>query len=194
MSKIKINNYLITLLLILLSVATLSAHPHEFAKVKLNVTIKNSTITKIQTQWHFDEMTSELIKTDFDMDMDGKFDKNEVRNLKENGFDVLKEIDYYAILLINGKKEKIAENNISQFNVEIKNDIVIYSFNIIKKITLKKYDKIKITYSDDEFYTAFIMENKDISLTGEKDKIKFEVAEEETELYYSDVLNIEVIK
>lgn len=77
-------------LIIFLTASIVWAHPHVWVESRL---VFNSSV--IRVQWQFDEMFSNVIYSDYDIDGDRQFIGMEVKKLKSEMFDNLSNFDYF---------------------------------------------------------------------------------------------------
>ena len=55
----------------------LSAHPHTFIDLYPTLHVKGDTIVKTEFKWKMDDMTSAMLIMEFDVNGNGKIDKEE---------------------------------------------------------------------------------------------------------------------
>lgn len=134
------------------------AHPHVFIEVFPTIISKDDKINNIFIQWRYDQMTSQLMIMESDVNMNGKIDKEEIPYIKKNFFDVTKNFNYYTYINIDGKKIKTDPKN---FNVKLINGLYMaleYNLDINKP-----KNKVDIEFYDEEMYNAFMLKKDFIS-------------------------------
>jgi ABC-type uncharacterized transport system substrate-binding protein len=160
---------------LLLFINTLLAHPHTFVDIFPTVDSKSDKIETINFQWSFDEMTSQLLVMEFDQNMNGKIDKDELQYIKESYFNPLADYNFYTDIKIKGKTIKTSPIN---FTVKIdKNMKIVYQFDI--KIDSNKND-VKIEFYDAEMFTAFMLKKDFI-----KSNINYDVVDVDNDIYFA---------
>ena len=138
------------------------AHPHTFIEVKPTMEIKENKIDKFHIKWILDEMTSMMMIMELDSNANGKFEKDENNFIYENYFQSLKDYNFYMELISNNKKLPIKPKN---FKASIKNDRLIYTFDIEQKIDTKT---LEIAFFDTELFVGMMLEKDYITLKGLK--------------------------
>ena len=158
----------------------LFAHPHTFLDVYAHVKSENQKIKSINFKWIFDDMTSQLLIMEFDQNMDGKIDKNEMEYIKTNYFDYLKQFNYYTNIKIENKSQFAKPINFKSY---IENMRVVYQFDLNFN-----YDKskIKIELYDEDMFTALVLKKEFIT-----SKIKYKVSDVDNDIYFGYRLEFE---
>ena len=151
----------------------LFAHPHTFLDVYTNVKSKNETIETITFKWVFDDITSQLLIMEFDQNMDGKINKDEIEYIKINYFDSLKQYNYYTNLKISNKIQDTKPKNFTSYIEEMK---IIYQFEI--DVNKDKKD-IAIEIYDEERFTALVLKKEFVT-----SKIKYKVSDVDYDIYF----------
>jgi ABC-type uncharacterized transport system substrate-binding protein len=155
----------------------LFAHPHTF--IELYTTIKKDDHKlKVNIQWHFDEMTSQMLIMDFDQNKNFKLDSEDIKLIKKEAFDHLVEYNYYTYLIA---KDKVLNKQPQNFKAYIKNDKVVYDFNYILNSKLLNHN-FNIEFKDKDFFIAFILKKDKIKV--DKD-IKYKLIEIDNEYYFA---------
>jgi ABC-type uncharacterized transport system substrate-binding protein len=81
----------------LLAAATeASAHPHVWVTMQETVLYDKGTITGLQQAWTFDEIYTQQAIEGLDKNGDGKYDREELKELAQVNIDGLKEFDYFT--------------------------------------------------------------------------------------------------
>lgn len=139
----------------------LYSHPHMFIDVHLNIEKKES-FEQIDVDWLFDEMNSEILIFDYDLNGDRKFSSDEVTLFKDEVFKVLTaQYHSYTYLKIDNIDINIAKQ-IAQFSLSIEKDSIFklsYTINLNK---LKNIQYFELSFYDENYMTAMKMENKNI--------------------------------
>ena len=84
--------------------APATAHPHVWVNVEATVVVENGTITALQQKWLFDEFYTAQAVQGLDTNKDGKFDREELKELTEVNMEGLKEFDYFSFARLAGKE------------------------------------------------------------------------------------------
>jgi len=151
----------------------LFAHPHTFLDVYTDVKSKDNQVETITFKWVFDDMTSQLLTMEFDLNMDGKIDKEEVEYIKTNYFDSLIQYNYYTNLKILNKIQTTKPKNFTSYIEDMK---IVYQFEI--EINKDKKD-IAIEIYDEERFTALVLKKEFVT-----SKIKYKVSDVDYDIYF----------
>jgi len=159
------------LLILLLTFTTITAFAHPHVWVDSVLKLQNG---RIQAEWTFDEMFSNVILSDFDIDRDKKLVGMEVKNVKEGMFDNLKNFSYFMRVYCGNTLLDI--EGAEDFSVEVKNSRVIYRFYVkLNNGNCKK--EMELYNYDDTLYTAInlISVNGSSELKEAADGIRYAV-------------------
>ena len=149
-----------TLFIINFLICLTYAHPHTFIEVFPTINIKNEKISNIHVKWVIDEMTSSMLIMDLDNNQNGKMDKKEVSYAYENYFASLANYGFYTTIFTKNNKELIKPIN---FNAKIKDEKLIYCFDIQKEYETNKF---KINFFDKDLFVGFIIKSNFITIKG----------------------------
>lgn len=187
MKILRRNLFIIILLLINIS---LSAHPHLFAGVDLDIDATCCDTLVISQRWMFDDLTSMIILEDFDLDGDSEINDQELAELKETVIPGLEEVNFYTDLEVNEEKFFIKE--VHNFSVGSQDIYVYYKFDIKLPVTMSDQEQeIKLNVYDREFYTKFYVNTASglEVITGDGIVKTIDVYENEDKSYYFGQLN-----
>ncbi len=157
----KIIIYLVAILL--LRAPALYAHPHLFVDSIATLEQEKGDQYKISILWIFDQWHSQGLIIDFDMDVNGKLDKKESRDLLKGLTGNLKQYHHFAKLKLNGKKAegKTSNYKIVAKTIEIKGEDgkkekvpvfhYMYEYHFKSSGPLKSLD---LEFYDDTLYSA----------------------------------------
>ena len=148
---------------------TVFAHPHVWIDSVLQ--FKNNRIT---AEWTFDEMFSQVILSDFDIDRDKQLAGMEITELKKGMFDNLVNFDYFMKVYCGNDLMEIEK--VEGFNAFVKGSKVIYSFTV--KLSGKGCGKTLELYNyDDTLYSDIDVKsvNGSADLQMAADGIKYAV-------------------
>jgi len=154
--------YILKISILLLLTTKAFYHPHTFIEVQPTIEIKNEEINKFNIKWTLDEMTSMMLIMELDKNANGKFEKDENDYIYDSYFLSLEKQNFYMSINSN-KQELIAKPQ--SFKASIKNNRLIYSFNIQNNISLKD---LKINFQDEELFVGMMLEKEYIKINGIK--------------------------
>ncbi|MFT7824255.1 MAG: DUF1007 family protein [Sulfurimonas sp.] len=102
---------------------TLVAHPHVFVDVYPK--IGKDTV---QLRWMFDEMTSNMLIMDYDVDHDNAFSSAESEDLNSEIFASLKEQGYYTYFFRG--EEQLAIGEARDFRASVEGAQLVFAFTL----------------------------------------------------------------
>ena len=78
------------------------AHPHVWVTMNETVLYDKGTITGLQQAWTFDEIYTQTAVEGLDKNGDGKYDREELKELAQVNIDGLKEFEYFTFAKLGG--------------------------------------------------------------------------------------------
>jgi len=102
---------------------TLFAHPHVFVDVYPKIGSDS-----VQLRWVFDEMSSNMLIMDYDVDHDGAFSPSESEALRSDIFSHLKEYGYYTYFFKGD--QQLPSGEARDFSASIQGMQVVFSFTL----------------------------------------------------------------
>jgi len=139
---------LLGLFVVLLLVSIVFAHPHTFMITRLGIEFEKEKLKGVWVHWEFDEMFSAPIIMEADLNMNGKFEEDELEYLYENAFSNLEDYGYFFYIR-EGKKRKTAEK-VENFSASYKKNKLFYKFFIPIKI---KKNKLAVSIFDPTYFS-----------------------------------------
>ncbi len=159
--------YSMKYLLSILIFTTLSfAHPHTFIEVYPTVYSKNKNIDKINIKWVIDEITSMMLIMEFDVNGNGKIDKDENQFIHDNYFASLEQYNFY--MDIQSKKSTSLPVIPENFKATIKDNKIVYNFDIQEVV---KIPNIKINFKDETLFVGMILKEEYINIASNDKKL-----------------------
>ena len=163
------NIHAAALLIILISILVpglTQAHPHVFIAQKLHVVFDDSGMAGIKVFWQFDDMFSNMIVMDHDLNQNQAFEPAEVQSIKEKAFKYISESDYFFSIKINDKPFKVKW--VKDFNARLIYGKLIYEFVIPCHVTAGlKNTSVTVASFDPNYYSAiYYVNDKPFSLKG----------------------------
>lgn len=160
-------------------------HPHVFINTQITIVFDDDGIKGFEVEWFFDEMFSELMFNEYDLDSSKSFDDNEVKKLYKEAFINLKKFNYFTHIYVGNNQIDIKQTK--NFKAIIKDGQMIYQFFIpihIKATT--EYKTIKIYPYDDTYYMDIIFsDNYPIRFKNNKNySLSFDIKEDQNKAYY----------
>lgn len=128
-----------------------SAHPHVWTEVQASLTVEDGFIDGVWTTWTFDDMFSQVVLADNDLDGDGKFDVKENALLKRTYFDNLKNYQYFSHLVLGGKSLPIPTPQKFQASVAADGK-VLYTFFLPLNLRIDAKTPLAVAFYDDTFF------------------------------------------
>ena len=146
--------------LILFFITSLFAHPHTFIEVYPTLYSKDKDIEKINIKWQIDEITSMMLIMEFDMNSNGKIDKDENEYIYENYFISLERYNFY--MDVQSDRSTSLPVIPQNFKASIVQDRIYYSFDIHDVV---KIPNIKINFFDETLFVGLILNEEYIKTT-----------------------------
>ena len=163
----------------------LLAHPHVFIDNRISVIFDDKGLAGFKHEWTFDEMFSSTIIQEFDLDADGHFDENEIKEVIKGAFSNVKEHSYFTDITINENKFEIKE--FEDFHAEIDSGALIYYFFIPCKVSaISNNQEVKIAVYDPTYFVQILWASEDPYTLEDTSKVELtcEVIEDENNSYY----------
>ena len=148
------NHLLIGLILNLLWLTPVWAHPHIFIDYQMELFLSQGKMQGIKMDWRLDLMNSQLILEEFDSNHDQRITGQEAVAIAENMRDNLKSFEYFTQVLVNG--HRIPIRTVKNIQVSYQNKQIIYRLYLPCTIPVTPEAKqLTITPLDSTNYVAF---------------------------------------
>ena len=156
---------LLPLLLALLPLPA-AAHPHVWIEATLGVELIDGKVTAFDVTWTFDDLYSELVRLDFDLDGDGQLSQQELDALVGVSAANLMEFSFFTHLRVGAEQRRIIA--VKEFYAEVLEDgLVRYRFRVALPEPLDpRTTPIAIGLYDETYYVDILLPPNDISLDG----------------------------
>jgi len=149
---------LVSLFLSAMLASAARAHPHIWISATASFLFEGDRVVAIRQAWTFDEFFSSALIKDFDVNRDGKFDKAETEQLKQNAFSALKDFTYFTHVRVDGKNLKITE--VSDFEADIVDGKIIYRFTArLPKPVDPRTQKVSFGLYDHTYYVDVALQD-----------------------------------
>ena len=166
------------------------AHPHVFIVQRLNIVFDNQGLAGFGVEWHFDDMFSSMIATDYDQNQNSTLEPAEVAVVKEKAFSYIAKYDYFIFVKIDGQSFKVKW--IKDFNAVLKNGRLSYHFFVPCHVKANElFKQIVIAAYDPSYYTAiFFAQNRPALVeNGDRFVIESSIKEDKSTSIYFGMLN-----
>jgi ABC-type uncharacterized transport system substrate-binding protein len=171
------------------------AHPHVFIDNRIGVVFNEKGLEGFNYEWTFDEMFSSTIIQEFDLNADGKFNEDEIKEVEKGAFSNLKEYDYFTEIEVNGKQFEI--KGINNFYAEIDSGVMIYEFFIpCEVVAASDNQEVKIAVFDPTYFVQVLLTPKEPFCFIDTLNVDFnyEVFDDEKNSYYYGQIIPEALK
>ncbi len=171
------------------------AHPHVFIDNRTSVIFDDTGLTGFRHEWTFDEMFSSTIIHEFDLNADGKFDENEIKEVIKGAFSNLKEHNYFTYITINGNQFKI--KGFEDFHAEIDSGSMIYYFFLPCEVpATSSNQEVKIAVYDPTYFVQVLWASENPYAFEDTSKLELtcKVIEDEKNSYYYGQIIPEALK
>jgi ABC-type uncharacterized transport system substrate-binding protein len=171
------------------------AHPHVFIDNRIGVVFNERGLEGFNHEWTFDEMFSSTIIQEFDLNADGKFNEDEIKEVKKGAFSNLKEYDYFTEIEVNGQQFEI--QGINNFYAEIDSGVMIYEFFMpCEVVATSESQEVKIAVFDPTYFVQVLLTPKETFRFIDTLNVGFnyEVFDDEENSYYYGQIIPEALK
>jgi ABC-type uncharacterized transport system substrate-binding protein len=174
----RLSSLLITALLLMTTfIPPASAHPHVFVDYGITFVFNQQGLAGITVEWAFDEMFTQMLVEESDLNRDQHFDSREIAKIKAGAFDNLASHAYFTHILVNNQPYQVSE--ISNFDVTLEDGQAHYSFFIPCQVRAGNIpQKVSLTLYDPTYYSDLSLASDGIDYRGPIDH--FSLHHEET--------------
>lgn len=160
------NSLLITALLLLATrIPPVYAHPHVFVDYGLTFVFNQQGLTGIALDWAFDEMFTQMLLEEGDMNHDQRFDAREIAKIKKMAFDNLAHHAWFTHILVNGRPYPVTET--TGFHTALVDGRAHYSFFIPCRVAAGKIpQQVSLTLYDSTYYTDLSLISGQVDYRG----------------------------
>jgi ABC-type uncharacterized transport system substrate-binding protein len=172
---------------------TALAHAHVFILDTVEIVFSNQQVTGLKLRWAFDEIFSDGMFKDFDVNGDRSFDTAEVEAIRGVSVESMKEFGYFTHVWVDGElTQSFADVTL---DVVGEGSIVIYEWTItLGKPVDPSQNKLEISIFDDSYFVDVVLYRPNpVKLHAAPGSCSYRVAEDETKAYYYDSIYPEVI-
>lgn len=162
----------------------LMAHPHVWADVKAEVSVAAGYVEGVWTDWTFDEVFSQLMVMDHDINGNGKFDDKEMPALKKGYFDNLKGYRYFTHLRLGTRKLEVPSP--TKFAASVADGRVTFRFFVPLGLRLDAKTPLAVAFYDDTFFTDMVFSKSGpVTLKVTDGKGSVALKADQSQAYYS---------
>lgn len=164
------NSLLIAIVLLLATFTPpASAHPHVFVDYGMTFVFDQQGLAGITMEWAFDEMFTQMLLEEGDLNRDRHFDSREIAGIKTGAFDNLANHAWFTHILVNGRPYPVT--TVTSFNAVLKDGQARYSFFIPCQVPAGKTPQtVSLTLYDPTYYTDLSLIPKGIHYSGSIDR------------------------
>lgn len=145
----------------LINVKVAYSHPHVFVENSIEIALDKRGVSGFEVNWVFDEMTSAGFILDYDTNRDGKFSSDEIKVLKKEAFDYLK--NYHYMLDISVGEKKFEVEYVKYFFPKIIKSRLVYRFFVPCHVSaIKPFKVIHLSVYDDEYFVNYSTKKENI--------------------------------
>lgn len=138
------------------------SHPHVGIEVGIELVYDGRVSTGFWQEWTFDPVFSAMLRGDFDMDRNGRFDEREQQAVHDGAFTNLRKYGYFTLLRRGDRRT--SPEAIRDFSARIAGDRVTYRFFIPLSAQEGRGD-FNLAIFDTTFYTNVEYSSKAVTLT-----------------------------
>jgi ABC-type uncharacterized transport system substrate-binding protein len=135
------------------------AHPHVWVTAKAEVVYDSKgQVTGVRHAWTFDKGYSAYVTQGLDKNGDGKFSREELRDLAKENTESLVEFDYFTSLKANGKKQDFAAPQ--DYAMAYENEVATLTYFLPLK-TAMPARTLSLEVYDPTFFVSFTLAEGD---------------------------------
>lgn len=176
--------------LLMFQVNIVCSHPHVFIEQKLKILFDDKGVAGFNVHWKFDDMFSNMICEEHDLNKNGALENREVTSIKEKAFSYIAEFNYFIYVKIDKTPFKV--KYVTDFSAKIEDGKLIYNFFVpchvsavktVKHIIIDSYDP---NYYSDIYFTKqhpFTIEGSD------RFEVKAQIKRDKSTSIYYDMIN-----
>ena len=134
------------------------------AELKIDLNIEKKTVTDIHIEWHFSDLYSNEILTQYDKNKNGIFDEKELKVILQAKLDYLipKEM-LTKITYASDEQSSQIKPKYKNFNLIAVKGILVFSYDAIVDLTVADKSMLSLVFEDDEAYFGFIITELNIA-------------------------------
>ena len=137
------------------------------AELKIDLNIEKKTVTDIHIEWHFSDLYSNEILTQYDKNKNGILDDSELKVILKAKLDYLvpKEMLTKITYAKDANNEQISKikPKYKNFNLIAVKGILVFSYDAIVDLTVADKSMLSLVFEDDEAYFGFIITELNIA-------------------------------
>ncbi len=155
---------LLRLPLLLLLPLPAAAHPHVWIEATLGIETIEGKVTAFDVTWVFDDLYSELVRQDFDLDGNGRLSQEELDGLVGISAANLMEYSFFTHLKVGEEERRIIA--VKEFYADVLEDgLVRYRFRVqLPQPIDPRTTPLAIGLYDESYYVDIVLPPNDITL------------------------------
>lgn len=147
--------------LVAVSIGVAHAHPHVWVMVKETVLYKDGAITGLRQSWTFDEYYTEMAIEGLDKNGDGKYDREELKELAQVNIDGLKEFSYFTFAKAGDKDLKFKPPEDYWLEHDDKGVLTLHMTLPLEEPVVAEASGFQFSVFDSSYYIAFDLAETD---------------------------------
>jgi len=132
-----------------------SAHPHVWVTMQATVLYDDGKITGLQQAWTFDEAYTQMAIEGLDKNGDGKYDREELKELTQVNIDGLKEFDYFTHAKLGDKALKFNPPVDYWLDYSDKGILTLHFTMPLERPVAPDTENFKFSVYDSSYFIAF---------------------------------------
>ena len=144
------------LIFFILTVESVFSHPHMWIDGKIDLLLHDNGLYGVRVEWLMDSFNSADLINSYDADKSASINNQESRNLHDNAFQHLHNVDYFLKTELNGHPLDMPKAE--EFEAAIHIDQMIYRFTVPISLSWNELSDVGFTMFDESFYISFLME------------------------------------
>jgi ABC-type uncharacterized transport system substrate-binding protein len=159
------------------------AHPHVFIDNRLTFAFADGKVASFKTDWRFDEIFTEDLLGQFDVDGDKQFSAAESEQVKEGTLPNLAAFRYFTYIYLNGKD--LGTMTPSSFVADVIDGVVRFrlTYQLPHPIDPRR-EKLAVSIYDQEYYVEVLLAEKaPVTIDGDA-ACKAHIADDPAHAYF----------
>ena len=129
-------------------------------ELEINLTMQAKTLEKINFKWHFSDIYTSEVTTQFDKNKNEKLDKEEIQNILNAMLEYLKPKKMLSSLQYadeNTTEALSLDPKYENFKLEMIDEFLVFSYDGVLDQAITPLSSLSMAFEDDENFFAFIL-------------------------------------
>ncbi|MEM7214426.1 MAG: DUF1007 family protein [Pseudomonadota bacterium] len=162
------------------------AHPHVFVEANIEVVRDDDgNFTEVRQVWRFDELFSTTVTIDYDENVNGKLDQDEIEKVAAVVKESIAEYDFYTAVRAGKDTVEFYEPEEIGAYFEGEKLIMFLTVELVEPVNSEN-TPLRISASDTSYYVAFDFDNENVSVSANSAGCETSVVHPDFDSLYAD--------